>query len=235
VTLIDPRFREGRALKYGSAAASPYDDTVFIDADCFVLGSLEHLWEACPHEDMVMLGELLTDRDDENHHGFSTRALMRRFGLERYMKTNSGVFRFRRRPALEIMEACLSCYRNEVKPALRGSLLLGRWIGDEIAFGIVGGRRRLGAFPPPAPMYWPQEFGSLDLDRPRKPLLHFIWPPEPAVLDRLMGEAAARRRALALPLTGERAWMREVRALRAMARRRRVFERLRIWKTRAGA
>jgi hypothetical protein len=64
-------------------------------------------------------------------------------------------------------------------------------------------------------------------------LLHFIWPPEPDVLDALFEGAVARRRSADVPNGGLLAhWMVEVENLRKMARRRLLLERLRIWKTR---
>lgn len=233
VTRVPDRFLGGRTMKYGSAAASPFDETMFVDSDCFVLGSLEYLWAGLEASDVAMLGELLTREENENHHGFSTRRLMRKFDLDRYLKTNSGIFCFRTEPAREIMEECLHTFVNEVRPKLRGGILRGGWLGDEIGFAVVGGRRRLGTLPLPHPMYWPQEFAGLDLARPAKPLLHFIWPPSEAVLDALFEGAAVRRRAADVPQGGLPAhWMEEVDSLRGMARRRRLLERLRIWKTR---
>jgi len=232
VTQVPRRFLDGRAIKYGSAAASPFTNTMFVDSDCLVLGSLDHLWASLEDADFAMLGELLTERDNENHHGFSTRRLMRRFGLDRYLKTNSGIFCFRTDPAREILDECLDCFLNEVRPKLRGGILRGGWVGDEIGFGVVGGRRRLGTLPLPHPMYWPQEFAAIDLERPAKPLLHFIWPPERPVLEALLAGAARRRAEAGVPSDGHGHWLEEVESLRRMARRRRLLERLRVWKTR---
>ena len=229
VTRVPERFLEGRIRKYGAAEASPFEEATFIDADCVVLGPLDHLFEEITEHDMVMLGEQLTLADDENHHGFSTRALMRKFGLERYLKTNSGIFSFRKGPAMGIMEECRRCFLEEARPHLRWSILLGRWLGDEIAFGIVGGRRGLGTLPPPAPMYWPHEFDALDLDRPAKPLLHFIWPPPPAVLERLLDEMRGRRERAGVRAGGETQWRAEIVKLESMRKRRRLLERIGWW------
>ena len=225
VTLLPSRFR-GRARKYGTAEASPFEETMFVDADCIVLGSLDHLWSSLEHSDLAMVGSPLTAEEDENHHGFSTRWLIRRFGLERYMKTNSGLFCFRRSAAVEIMEECLECFLNEARPQLRRHILLGRWLGDEIAFGIIGGRRGLRTLPVPSPMYWPSEFDALDLRAPSKPLLHLIWPPSPAVVDALVAETGARRRAEQIPGDAESHWREEVRELTRMVKRRRLLERI---------
>jgi hypothetical protein len=229
VVRVPQRFLDGRALKYGTAAASPFEETMFVDADCIVLSSLDALWGILDHTEMAMVGGHLTTSEDQNHHGFSTSKLMRRFGLERYLKTNSGLFCFRREAGLQIMEECLECYLHEARPKLRWSLLFGRWLGDEIAFGIVGGRRGIQAFPEPSPMYWPPEFESLDLERPVKPLLHMIWPPPAATLDALVVAARERRRAAGVCGDGEPHWREEVRHLERMADRRRFLELLRWW------
>lgn len=229
VSVIDDRFLAGRIRKYGVASASPFAEAVFVDADCMVLGSLDHLFQALGEHDVAMLGEQLTRDDDENHHGFSTRRLMERFELDRYLKTNSGVFAFRREPAVEVMEAWRTCFLEELRPRLRWSLLLGRWLGDEIAIGIVGGRLGLGTLPLPHVMYWPHEFADLDLDDPAKPLLHFIWPPPDEVLDRLMAGIRSRRRRAGLPLASEAPWRAEVEKLHRMRRRRRLLEKLGWW------
>ena len=229
IVRLPDRFIDGRALKYGTAAASPYDETMFVDADCLVLGSLEGLWDVLADADMAMVGQHLTSAQDENHHGFSTRKLMRRFGLDTYLKTNSGLFCFRREAALQIMEECLECYLHEARPKLRWELLFGRWLGDEICFGVVGGRRGLQTFGEPSPMYWPPEFATLDLEHPTKPLLHMIWPPREETLTALVEGARMRRKTAGVCGDGEADWRAEVRHLERMADRRRFLELLRWW------
>jgi hypothetical protein len=229
VTLIPPRFREGRALKYSAAAASPFQETVFVDADCIVLGPMDSVFDSLCDSDMAMTGEHLSPEEDRIHHGFSTRSLIRRFGLETYLKTNSGLFCFRLPAALEIMEECRACYENEVLKQLRWWTLLGKWLGDELAFGIVGGRRKLATLPTPHHMHWPGEFATLDLEHPSKPLLHMIWPPEPETLEALIVGMAARRDRAGVPNDGRGAhWREEVRKLARLSKRRRLFGR-RSW------
>lgn len=229
VTILPARFDRGRVRKYGVAEACPFEEAVFIDADCLVLGPLDPLFESLAHGPMAMLGQQLTTRDDENHHGFSTRWLMGRFALTRYLKTNSGVFAFRREPALEIMQAFLRCFEDEALPRLRWPWLRGAWLGDEIAIGIVGGRLGIGTLAGEHPMYWPGEFASIDPDHPAKPLLHFIWPPAPRLLERLLEDMRRRRRAAGVDGDGSSAWLAEVRELEGMRRRRLLLERLGWW------
>jgi hypothetical protein len=221
VTRLAERFLGGRALKYGTAEASPFDETMFVDADCIVLGGMDDLFDVLESTDMAMTGEHLAAGDDRDHHGFSTTGLIRRFGLETYLKTNSGLFCFRREPALAIMGDCLACYRGEVLRQLRWTTLLGKWLGDEIAFGVVGGRRRLGTLPKPDAMYWPEEFPSLDLRRPTKPLLHMLWPLEPDQMAELVEGTDARRRAAGVPGDAAAHWREESRRLERLRKRRR--------------
>lgn len=229
VVALPSRFDVGRGRKYGLAEASPFDETAFIDADCFVLGPLDHVWASLADHDAAFVGELLTADDDENHHGFSTRSLMRRFGLEHYLKTNSGFFCFRTDAARPLFDEMLESFLTEIRPRLRWQIVLGKWLGDEIAIGVVGGRHRLGTLPKPAEMYWPNEFASLDLDAPAKPLLHWIWPLAPADFDRLTTEARERRARLGVPDTGSDHWIEEQANLEEMARRRRWLERFKVW------
>jgi hypothetical protein len=225
VVLLPERYRNGRALKYGCAEVSPFETTIFVDADCVVLNGLDSVLESLNGDPLAMVGELLTRAQDEVHHGFSTRELMRRFGLDRYLKTNSGLFCFRKSGALEIMDECYNCYVHEARPALRSSIVLGRWVGDEIAFGIVGGRRRLSTLPQPSPMYWPREIETLDLVRPNKPLLHMLWPLPGEALERVVATTATRRERAGVPGDTEH-WRRESRSLEWMARRQRIRDRL---------
>jgi len=226
MTLLPPRFCEGRALKYGAAEASPFEETIFVDADCIVLDSLDNLFATLDTDDLAMVGEHLTLSDDTRHHGFSTSALIRRFRLGSYLKTNSGLFCFRRSRAMAILEDCLECYLKEIRPKLRYSTLLGRWLGDEIAFGIVGGRKAVGTLPKPDPMYWPQEFETLNLNAPGKPLLHLIWPPKKEVFEELMLATTSRRRDASVSGNAELHWREEVQSMRRKVWRRTVLGRL---------
>ncbi len=229
VTRLPERFLGGRTRKYGVAEATPFEETVFLDADCIVLGSLDPLFTSLQTTDLAFLGSQLGPDRDENHHGFSTAWLIRRFGLDSYLKTNSGVFAFRKEPAIEVMEAFRACHEDELKRGLRWSILLGRWLGDEIAIGVVGGRRGLSPLPFPNTMYWPQEFDSIDLAAPSKPLLHFIWPPSDALLEELLSCMRERRERAGVGGSGEAHWRAEVESLERMKRRRRLLERIGWW------
>ena len=108
-------------------------------------------------------------------------------------------------------------------PQLRWSRFLGRWLGDELAFGIVGGRRRLGTLPKPDHMFWPNELQRLDLSNPEKSLLHMIWPLASGTLEALMRQTSARRAAAGVPGSAETHWREEVRRLQWMVFRQRLL------------
>lgn len=228
VSILGSEFRVGRALKYGVADACPWEEAIFIDADCLVFGPLDHAFDALHYTPMAFIGELLTKDQNENHHGFATRHLMNTFHLNHYLKTNSGFFAFQKEPARAIMIEFMRCFLDEARPRLRLSLLRGAWLGDEIAIGIVGGRLELKPLPKPAEMYWPAEFDTVDPDRPTKPLLHFIWPLPDTTFTKLMGVVALRRKAAGTPWPGADHWLLELTHLKRMAQRRRWLERLRI-------
>lgn len=230
VAPVGPDFRNGRALKYGVAEASPWDQAIFVDADCLVLGALDHAFDALTDRPLAFLGELLTRDDNEHHHGFSTRRLMSTFGLDNYLKTNSGFFAFRKAPAELFMRECLRCFLEEAQPKLRLSRLRGAWLGDEIAIGLIGGRHKLPPLPKPGEMYWPAEFDSLDPDRPTKPLLHFIAPLPDRTFRELMRVVEDRRETAGVPWTGADHWVAEQASLERRARPRRWLERLKIWR-----
>ncbi len=118
---------------------------------------------------------------------------------------------------------------EEVRPRLTWQIVLGRWLGDEIAIGIVGGRRRLGTLPKPGEMYWPDEFAALDLDAPSKPLLHWIWPLSQTQYQLVTKRASGRRSVIGVRDVGDEHWAREQQNLEKMAKRRRTLERFRLW------
>ncbi len=212
VVLLQARFLEGRARKFGVAAVSRFDETLYIDSDCIVVSDPSSLWDAAGGGPLTMAGEMLLPTDSGYHHGFSTRAIIRQLGLRAYFKTNSGVFHFRREGGREALEACLRCHQDEVRRRLARRFRPWRYLGDEIAFGVVGGRRGFETFGGPGPMYWADEIRALDLARPTKPVLHFIAPIPAATLDGLLEGVVRRRREARLSAEGSvEIWRREAR------------------------
>ena len=168
--------------------------SLFVDADALALADPAPIWRAASAAPVTMTGEMLGPDDRAYHHGFATRALMRRLGLRAYLKSNSGVFHVRRAGGAEALAACVRCHREEVS-RLPTRLRPWRYLGDELAFGVVGGRLGLGTFSGPGPMYWAPEILTLDPERPTKPILHFIASVPRRTLDAVLEGVRARRRA----------------------------------------
>jgi hypothetical protein len=202
-----------RAVKFGLAELSPYTHAMYVDADCLLLDSLELAWQAASGAPLMLVGEHLTDRDDEKHHRHSTRSLMRRFETDVYLKSNSGLVYIDTRAGGDVLRECLQFYRRTLKPALRSPLAL----PDELAFGVVCGRRRVPVFPQPGPMLWRDEVHALDLASPKKPLLHLIAAPRWHTWTELQSQLRQRRLMCDVPIASRFAW--EHRRFKAMFNR----------------
>jgi hypothetical protein len=202
ISVIPERFMVHRAIKYGVVEACPFRQAMFIDADCWVLGSLEPTWSQLGDRVILFQGEVIDRDTDLVHHGFSTRRLMARFELDRYLKCNSGVFLFNRDAALPVMNDALVCYRDEVLAKLRGGFL-----GDEIAIAVVGGRRDLGVFALPWPMAWGDDLAVLDPANPGHPVCHLLAPIAKPALKYLMQDSVRRRRDNGVTDVGSEHWM----------------------------
>jgi hypothetical protein len=217
---LPARFHIQKAEKFGVVGVSPYEEGLFLDADCIVLGSLDPLWPDSHDAEVILPGELLTPVEDRAHHGFSTRALMARFELSLYLKSNSGCFFFRRTRAEAGMEECLRWHRDLLLRELKGGFL-----GDELALGIVGGLRGWGVFDQPGPMLWPEELAKLDPENPGKSVCHFLGPLSKKAA-RSMELAVERRRSEAgLPGGSWRHWRWKI---RRTVRSRRIGSVLRV-------
>ena len=204
VRVPEERMR-GRSVKFALAELSPYPRTMFLDADSLVLGSLEPAWAQAWGAPLRLVGELLGRGDDRRHHGHSTRGLMERFDLDAYLKSNSGLI-YLEREAAETLEECRRVYLEELPSAVSIPL---DYLPDELAFGVVGGRRGVAVFPEPAPMLWPDEIRQLDLDAPLRPLLHLIGPPPTRVWRRILDGILERRRLHGLAPGWALAWRHE--------------------------
>jgi hypothetical protein len=199
------RYGTGRKRKYSVCEASPYDVTLYLDADTLVTSTLRPLWEQLTDvpAPVTMLGEHLTLDDDRNHHGFSTRDIMGDFRLSCYLKTNSGCFGFRESvEANAFFEECCDVF-DELEA--KGYRQRG-WLGDEIAIGIVGGLHRTRFFSGPCAMTWPDDLAALRADGACKPLCHLIGPVPREAMEWLCTGMVSRREHAGLPVRGVQAW-----------------------------
>lgn len=233
VLRLPPGHDHGWACKFALAEATPFEHTVFVDADTLVLRDLDDVLAQARDADMLMMGKFRTAETTEVHHGFSIRGLISDFELERYFDNHSGAFVFRRAPGRRFLAECREVYdRDLYRPSRRMRGL----VGDELAFGIVAGRRGVSIMREPYPVYWSNELAELRSDRRWKPLCHFHAAPGPEAMDWLMAEVSARRAAAGLPDTSVDYWRRKAGRGRFMAMTERWANRLyRGWRRLTGS
>jgi hypothetical protein len=186
---LDPAYPRNIGKAY-TARAGLFDAAISIDADCLVTGSLRGLWERMGRAPFAVQGEFIGPDDDREHHRRSTAALMRRFGLARYLRCNAGYMYFRREPGIAIAEACHALYREA---------FAGQIESFEILLGIVSSRFPIATIQGPIPMAFAPKL-VLPADR-RFPIVHVFGPLRRDTMAYLMDGVRRRRRAAGLPET----------------------------------
>lgn len=218
VLRLPQRYAPGWACKFSLGELSPFARSIFIDADTLVLRDLADVLAQAATADFLMMGKFRTAETTEIHHGFPIRGLIRDFGLDRYFDNHSGAFAFERAHGRGFLAECLDVYTRELwVPARR----LRGMVGDELAFGVVAGRRGMASLREPYPVYWSNELRELTSDHRWKPLCHFHAPPNPAAMVWLMAEVSQRRRQAGLPDVSVPHWTRKA----AIGQRRALVER----------
>ena len=206
VLRLPPGHDHGWACKFALADTTPFERSLFIDADTLVLADLGDVLMQAREADMLMMGKFRTAETTEMHHGFPIRGLIREFALDRYFDNHSGAFSFRRDPGRQFLAECREVYLRDL---YRPSRRIRGLVGDELAFGIVAARRGVSIMREPYPVYWSNELAELQPDRRWKPLCHFHAAPRPDAMIWLMAEVSARRQAAGLPDTSVRFWQRK--------------------------
>jgi len=79
---------------------SPYDETLFIDSDCLVVGDLQVFWDAFKTTSFAVQG-LQTLRAGDRDEFLNVDFLLKRFSLAGIPKFNGGIYFFRRTVELE--------------------------------------------------------------------------------------------------------------------------------------
>jgi len=209
--------------KFYLADATPYERTMFIDADTLVVGSLSGLWEKLEPFPFAMLGEHLTSEDDREHHGFSTRELMAEFRLGCYLKCAAGILYFQREMGKAVCRECFELYQSSFRDDPRFQQ---RRVQDELLFGIAGGRRVLPVFgiesarrelptgepqalpviPVRRPMIWGDELARLEPGDRTFAIIHFGALPPRETMRWLMKDVRRRRRENGYSIRSVRLW-----------------------------
>ena len=193
------------SIKFHSALLSPYDETIFVDADIIILGKIDMLWENPSNYNTIMIGDYLSIEKDENHHGFSTSYLQKQFNVKKYLKTNSGCFYFNVK-SKAFFKSCIEKHK-----LLENHTNLNHigFLGDEITIGIIAERFNVGVFNIyPSLMMWDKELSVLepDLKFYESPICHFIAPIPEITVNWIIAQSRNRRVQNSICTKGSKVW-----------------------------
>ena len=212
-------YRVGRAAKFCLAEVTPYEETMFIDADSLILTDLSDLWKQAKEAEVTMIGRYVSRDSQEYQHGIPVRELIQEFGLSRFFRNHSAAFIFRPQTARQFFERCFHIYKTKLHTLRRR---LTQFVGDELAFGVAAESLPVASFSEPAPVYWPHELSALTPPTINKGICHFIGSPPPDTLGWLLEGITQRRRraglqspkpqwcALEAELRGKSSWPRRL-------------------------
>lgn len=212
--------------KLYAPVATPFERTIFLDADCLALSSFDDLWDRLAPFGFALQGTALSPDQDRVHNMRSTAETMRRFGIRRYVKSNSGIIYFRKEAGMAVAEACLRCFHEHFGPDMNC---------DETLLGIVSGTMEIATMPPPLAMPWLPS--TLEPHDTRYKLVHLFGRPKRATMRWLMNDVRRRRAAAGLPPEESvRQWRRKTTPWRVKLIRYRVamWGRERLLRRRAG-
>ncbi len=203
VIRLTPRYRRTRTTKFALAELVPFAQTVFVDADSLVLGSLGSLINQTRVDRFFMMGSFLPAETDRRHHGIAVRALTAAFGLDSFFTCHAAAFGYQRAHARDFLAARRDIYTR--------GLDCRRWhrrgfVGDELAFGIAAARRGINLMATPCPVIWKEDLDRFRPGAPPAPLCHVHFRMPDDVMDWLMEGAAQRRRDAGLALRSAKAW-----------------------------
>ncbi|MEZ4288870.1 MAG: hypothetical protein R3A47_12205 [Polyangiales bacterium] len=188
-----------RALKFSIGEVSPFQKNFFIDADAIVLESLEEWWNAVDGQTLSMMGELVGPDDDRQHHLESTTKMIARFGLEKYFKNNASVFYVDLESGAPWMYEAFEIYRDEILPGTK-------WPGDELAFGVLGGRHAIHSMLERSPIMWREQIESWQPGKHCAPVFSAIATPPEETVHWLVKQIAERRQNAGVAMRSEPMW-----------------------------
>jgi hypothetical protein len=146
------------AAKLECLRRSPYDESIFLDADMVCVKEPSFLFDGL-RSNRVRVHGRLHDRetcDGISHHGILIRDLIDRLGLDGYTYCSLAVFAFERLAG----EALASLMERERRRwDRRTSEHFGKILNDEILLGVLGHHSGVDFFRNPARSYQPLDIG----------------------------------------------------------------------------
>jgi hypothetical protein len=191
--------------KLSTAVLTPYDTTLYIDADCLVQADICDLLVAADASTSgyMMQAQWLSPAQHVGHNGFDSASLCRQFSLPRYLKSNSGLMAFRKNEGIQMQgqalmrRAAFSFWHRRV------------WMSDEVLLGIMADEFKVDLFPEPLPMAW--KIGDVDPSDCRYKIVHAIGRPTWRHYRWLLRQVSGRRKQHQIPaLPGHLAWSRKL-------------------------
>jgi hypothetical protein len=79
---------------------TPFDETLFIDADSLVVSLIGHLWVSFENKNFSVLGGEITYRAFNPNHFFSMAKLKKHYNLVTYLDFNGGCIILKRTKSL---------------------------------------------------------------------------------------------------------------------------------------
>ncbi len=120
---------------------TPFEQTLFLDADCLVFGSLQGIWEDCSGVEFGVFGVNITDlRSWWYFRDVSATFLA---GVRQVPRFNGGLYYFRKRPSAEAVFALVRTLALDYQEAGLASFRQG--VADEPLFALALGKLGLSA------------------------------------------------------------------------------------------
>lgn len=104
VVKYEPSFGSNVRQKMYLDRYSPYEETLFIDSDCLVVGDLQIFWDAFKDAGFAVQG-VQTLRSGDRDPFLDVEFLLQRFSLAGIPKFNGGIYFFRRSPEVDALFA----------------------------------------------------------------------------------------------------------------------------------
>lgn len=191
--------------KLVAALRSPYERTVFVDADVIFISRFDW-FNTFTQKAAALYGCYMFPYHDFFSYYPSTQ-IFADFGVKRYFQATSGIFQFHRPAADQYFRECVDFYKKGIRK-LPGYDIPG--VADEFVLGIVADRFDIGSIPCDTAHPWPQseQFSSLAWEDHRWPVVHVFGRINDTYMEQLIRCIDERRQRARLPVVSGDIWRR---------------------------
>jgi len=132
----ESRFGRGVRQKLYLDHYSPFEETLFLDADCLVFGSLKGIWEDCSAVDFGVFGNNITDIRSWWYFADATPGFLA--GLRQIPRFNGGLYYFKKGAGTEAVFTLVRALADDYEES--GLALFRQGVADEPLFAVALGR-----------------------------------------------------------------------------------------------